>query len=263
VTLIDNEERGIEVDYDSVKMALSNIPVNDTTRNSRIIVLVAYKTEAFSILKFANEMGFQNDTVWVGPSSWSGLSPDKEFNFFPEFPGYIGVTPYRNRDDKHNNFLSRSQNWAHQTNRETYDEFPNYRFEYLVDAIILDDKVESARLRREQLFREREQLQEKPDTWSDSRNILIEVLPHEDQYWIVNEQLQDSMKDAYISKLWRVQNVSLWTYYSFHKDRLSMNGVLHNEKSVWHGTSNVDPAVIYNDKQDGFMMQYSRSGYWG
>lgn len=42
-----------------------------------------------------------------------------------------------------------------------------------------------------------------------------------------------------------------------------MHGVQQNEQSVWHGTTNLDPSVIYNDRQDGFMMQFSQDGFWG
>ena len=35
------------------------------------------------------------------------------------------------------------------------------------------------------------------------------------------------------------------------------------EQVAWHGTSAMDPMVIYNDQQDGFMMQYASEGYWG
>ena len=71
------------------------------------------------------------------------------------------------------------------------------------------------------------------------------------------------MGDAHISMLWRVQNLSHWTHYSFHKMRFEINGIDNNERAVWHGTSDVDPAVIYDDKQDGFMIQCSRVGSWG
>ena len=107
------------------------------------------------------------------------------------------------------------------------------------------------------------QMQEKPDTWSDCDDILVEVPPDEDQYWQVAERLQETMDDAHISKLWRIQNTLLWGYYSFQKIRLSHNNVKHNERSVWHGTSKTDPADIYNGKQDGFMTQFSKEGYWG
>ncbi|KAI2502805.1 hypothetical protein MHU86_11629 [Fragilaria crotonensis] len=131
------------------------------------------------------------------------------------------------------------------------------------ELLDIDDKVEAAKRRQATLMQKRAALIEKPDTWSASNDILVEVAPDDPQYWAVCNRLQEDMSDAHISKLWRIQNNSLWTYYSFHRDRLEMNGVDHNETSVWHGTSSVDPSVIYNDRQDGFMMQYSQSGYWG
>ncbi|KAI2502804.1 hypothetical protein MHU86_11628 [Fragilaria crotonensis] len=131
------------------------------------------------------------------------------------------------------------------------------------EILDIDDKVEAAKRRQATLMQKRAALIEKPDTWSASNEILVEVLPNDPQYWEVCTRLQADMSDAHISKLWRIQNNSLWTYYSFHRDRLAMNGVDHNEKSVWHGTSSVDPSAIYNDRQDGFMMQYSQSGLWG
>jgi hypothetical protein len=109
----------------------------------------------------------------------------------------------------------------------------------------------------------RERLQRMSCVWSDSNSILVDILPYEDEYRKVADALTESIDDAHISRLWRIQNRSLWTYYSFHKDRLSMHGITHNETSVWHGTSTVDPAIIYNNKKVGFMMQYPQSGLWG
>ena len=40
------------------------------------------------------------------------------------------------------------------------------------ELLSLDDKVEAARIRKAQLFQKRELLQEKPETWSDSGNVL-------------------------------------------------------------------------------------------
>ena len=71
------------------------------------------------------------------------------------------------------------------------------------------------------------------------------------------------MNDAWISRLWRIQNKSLWTYYSFHKGRLARHDIDPNEHSVWHGTRSIEPSVIHSDTQDGFMMQFSRAGLWG
>ncbi len=132
------------------------------------------------------------------------------------------------------------------------------------DLTTLQDQLEEARKKQRSLVLKRADLQETPTTWTrGSTRILNEVDPTDDEYWTIHSQLKDSMNDAWISKLWRVQNESLWTFYSFHKDKLTMNGVQHTEMSVWHGTSSLDPGVIFNDTQDGFMMQFSRKGFWG
>ena len=128
----------------------------------------------------------------------------------------------------------------------------------------LDLQVQDAKEKQEALIRKRAQLQDWPTTWSDSLDTLVDVLPTEDQYWDVHDRLKETMDDAYISRLWRVQNRPLWTYYSFHSDRLAMHGVTKKkELMVWHGTSKLDPSVIYNDRQDGFMMQFAAQGFWG
>ncbi|KAI2489089.1 hypothetical protein MHU86_25503 [Fragilaria crotonensis] len=134
-----------------------------------------------------------------------------------------------------------------------------------IDAQLADigKQVEDIKDREKKLILEREKLQETPDTWSDSTDILIEVRPEDDQYWIVSGQLRQSMNDAWISKVWRIQNKSLWTYYSFHKNRFAMLEIDDEEISVWHGTSALAPSIIHCDTHDGFMMQFSRKGLWG
>jgi hypothetical protein len=112
---------------------------------------------------------------------------------------------------------------------------------------------EAARKWKDRLILEQASLETKPDTWTE--NILVPVDPSDEQYWNVAERLQATLPDAHISQLWRVQNTALWAYYSFHKSRLAMHGVDANERDVWHGTSDIDPATIYMDRQDGFMMQ--------
>ena len=109
-----------------------------------------------------------------------------------------------------------------------------------------------------------------PGTWTtgsddDGKKILFEVTQHEDEYWIVQEKLQESMKNAYISKLWRIQNEDQWANYVLqNKVRLeTLQGTPTREQLVWHDTSNLDPSAIYRDKQDGFMMQHAKQGLWG
>jgi len=126
------------------------------------------------------------------------------------------------------------------------------------ELLDIDQQVEDAKRRQASLILQRAELQGLPDTWSDTLSTTVEVSPEDEQYWAVLDRMRESMDDAFISKLWRIQNTSLWSYYSFHKDRLLTHGIDHGERGVWHGTSSLDPAVIYNDKQDGFMMQVSQ-----
>jgi hypothetical protein len=127
----------------------------------------------------------------------------------------------------------------------------------------LDDEVDDANAKRNKLILERGAMVDKPDTWCDSTEILVNVGPLDEEYWQVADRLRETMPDAYISNVWRVQNTALWSYYSFHKHRLALNGINTNELAVWHGTSKMDPHVIYSDTQDGFMMQFSNDGFWG
>ncbi|KAI2497146.1 hypothetical protein MHU86_17349 [Fragilaria crotonensis] len=407
-----------KIDSDSVVKALEGVPTGDPKINSRVILLVAEDTNAYPILKKAGEIGFQNDTIWVGPQAWVGRDPPDDFAV-PEYPGYLGLVPFRNSDaEEYQTYFKRLQEvqglsemsqlpsdftapllvdsilalvkalsmvsrnsrrigslvtaqlrnltfqgvsgnvsfttegdrsnprytilnmqkidgkgqWVEvgdattslaQPNRTGIcvaargcnpQPFPSDKYpvpvEIWVIAVIsvllvllvavllkywrsrrgkaalksnmsdiekrmqamqkiddeiidIDDKVEAAKRRQASLMQKRAALIERPETWSGSNEVLVEVLPDDTQYWAVCNRLRGDMSDAHISKLWRIQNISIWTYYSFHKDRLEMNGIDHNEKTVWHGTSSVDPSVIYNDRQDGFMMQYSRSGLWG
>jgi len=127
----------------------------------------------------------------------------------------------------------------------------------------LNEQIEEAKKKKENLIKERFRLQQRPETWTDTDKTLVEVMPSDSEYWDIFYRLRQDMPTAYIAKVWRVQNLPLWTYYSFHKDRFVSMDIDENEGSVWHGTTNLDPEVIYNDKQDGFMMQFSQKGFWG
>ena len=71
------------------------------------------------------------------------------------------------------------------------------------------------------------------------------------------------MPNAEIIQISRIQNTWLWGKYVSHKKRLDLknNGNV-NEKELFHGTSNNNPALIY-DSEDGFDMRYSAQGMWG
>ena len=72
------------------------------------------------------------------------------------------------------------------------------------------------------------------------------------------------MQDAWISTLHRVQNPQLYTYFDFQHRRLA-DPVRRTPDVLdgWHGTGAFDAANIYEDKQDGFMMQFASKGQFG
>ena len=83
----------------------------------------------------------------------------------------------------------------------------------------INQAVDKAKKRQELLIMERAALQKTPLTSSDSPDILVPVTPEDDEYWSVIEKMRITIPNVHISKLWRVQNKSLWSYYSFHKVR--------------------------------------------
>jgi hypothetical protein len=415
------------VNEDSVRQGLAGMPTDD----SRVVILNAHNQHAYPILQIAEELNFQPDTIWIGSSSWGDRFPrNGDLSWITdEFPGYLGITPYRNRNEDYVDYLSRLQASQRQQGRTPWTDLPDYAAEYMVDSIVsiaralsslppslrrsgtdvtsqlrsltfngvsgevsftetgdrrdprftlfnmqrnkingevdwvsvgdigievgsanlangvagicwaslgcgldrapsdkypvpkekvavwipvlisviavmllavtgmyfrtrrkkallklsmndmrkkmeemnnidnqlldINKQVEAAKRKQALLILKRAELQDKPETWTVSPDQLVAVLPEDDEYWTINDRLKETMNDAHISKVWRVQNTSLWTYYSFHRDRLSINNISHNERSVWHGTSTLDPVVIYNDPMDGFMMQFAAAGLWG
>jgi ABC-type branched-subunit amino acid transport system substrate-binding protein len=144
------------------------------------------------------------------------------------------------------------------------EELDNEKNKLDTDLQDVHEQLERAKERQRQLLARRQVVQDVPRTWSKARETLVEVSPHERQYWDVTTKLQQDMPDAWPSRIWRIQNKPLWNFFNFHKKRLDETGGGHNyEKHVWHGTSSLDPAMIYDDTQDGFMMQFARQGLWG
>jgi len=400
------------VDVESVNKVLDDAPTDDPSQNSRVILLIAHGQHAFPILQIATERQFQPDSIFVGPQAWVGRVVE-DLSWLPDFPGYIGVTPYRNRNADYDDFLLRLQQDQAADGREVWPNLPDYAADHTVDSIVamakalsqtpadqrrngtvvtsvlrqldfngvsgrvrftpegdrqdplfsifnlqkqesgefewidvgttgttvesasfgdsdiqgvcfavagcgldeappagypvpkniwvlvvvpltsalllffafkyirgrckkktlkeriekeladIDKAVAKAKARQDALILQRGAEEKKPSNWTKSTETLVTVAPDDEQYWMVADRLRKTMPDAHISKLWRVQNTSLWAYYSFHKDRFTMNEIEENERSVWHGTSALDPQDIYLDKQDGFMMQFSQTGFWG
>jgi len=83
----------------------------------------------------------------------------------------------------------------------------------------LNKVVDDAKARQQSLIMKRAALQGTPSTWTESSDILVPVTPEDEEYWSVLESMRATIPNAHISQLHRVQNESLWSYYSFHKVR--------------------------------------------
>jgi len=137
----------------------------------------------------------------------------------------------------------------------------------------LDSNDNAVRARKGRLYKEVASLlgQPTPDHWTNKHG-LVKVSPTKEEYWCVLAKLRETMDDqeCHLSSLSRIQNVGIWSYYVFRKNQLAnkygldiKNNVALHEYSLWHGTSSLNPDVIYKDRQDGFMMQLSQQGMWG
>ena len=81
----------------------------------------------------------------------------------------------------------------------------------------IDQAVGDAQRRKQSLIMKRADILGTPSTWTESPDTLVQVKPDDEEYWQVLEKMRHTIPDVNISQLWRVQNKSLWSYYSFHK----------------------------------------------
>jgi hypothetical protein len=108
-----------------------------------------------------------------------------------------------------------------------------------------------------------------PSTWTTlpqgQHCALVNVKPGSGEWKMVNTEMHKTLPGAKLCKLERIQNTHLWEYYSMRKDLMTKraDGKDPNVVTVWHGTRTNDPKLIYEDAQDGFMMQFCSSGMWG
>ena len=105
-----------------------------------------------------------------------------------------------------------------------------------------------------------------PPEWEpqDDKNVVLKVVFDKSSEWCMVEQLlHESMPDAEIMFLDRIQNICLWEQYSFCRSRMDKkNDGEVNEKLLFHGTGVTKPSKIYTSEQ-GFDFRYSAQGLWG
>ena len=148
---IDVEGDG-QVEKESVETALDGVPVEDPVQNSRVILLIGDVAYSYPILQIARERDFQPDTIWVGPAGWAGRLLTNGTNFdFPPYPGYLGLTPYRNRDNEFQAFRERLNRRLREGGLEIMTELPDYTAAFLIDSIVALGKALSSVPKNERL----------------------------------------------------------------------------------------------------------------
>ena len=121
-----------DIDVPSVKKVLREAPLDDPINNSKVILLMGHSQHAFPILEIAKDY-FPAETFWVAPDAWAGREPSS-VDWMPRVAGYLGIGPFRNRDNVYRQFL---QLGGDELARILNDEgnLPEYASE-TVDAII-------------------------------------------------------------------------------------------------------------------------------
>ena len=92
--------------------------------------------------------------------------------------------------------------------------------------------------------------------------MLFELLRYSTEWNCVAQKFQETMPDAEIVSIKRIQNKWLWEKYAQTKKRMHQKncGVV-NELELWHG-SRTNAEDIY-DSEEGFDMRFSSEGMWG
>ena len=110
-----------------------------------------------------------------------------------------------------------------------------------------------------------ESLESFPSWWKPhSTTVKVFRVQSGTQEWShVKRKFRATITDAYIKRIWRVQNTWLWKRYVHHKKMMEeKNRGAVNEMELFHGTGETDPREIY-DSEEGFDMRFSAQGMWG
>ena len=106
-----------------------------------------------------------------------------------------------------------------------------------------------------------------PATWlphdADENCKMVSLCNLSKEWDYVEKILLSDLPNAKLVKVERVQNITLWNFFRFRREKVRKLSGETDTKSVWHGTRDTDPMCICNDENDGFMTQQSRQGLWG
>ncbi|EAS05361.1 poly (ADP-ribose) polymerase family protein (macronuclear) [Tetrahymena thermophila SB210] len=103
-----------------------------------------------------------------------------------------------------------------------------------------------------------------PKHWEkqDDNLKLVTINLNSDEAKKVIQLFQNSMQNMPITKIERIQNISLMKNYLFEKQKLKEKGDA-TEKWLFHGTRATHPSVIYSSPEQGFDFRLGQGGMYG
>ena len=105
-----------------------------------------------------------------------------------------------------------------------------------------------------------------PEGWeqqdTDLKVFTLDDTVTNEEFWRVASLFFQTMPNAEIRMIKRIQNRVLWKKYSMRAKSMQEENVPCREKTLFHGTRNTDPKEIY-EGDDSFDMRLSRDGMWG
>jgi len=105
-----------------------------------------------------------------------------------------------------------------------------------------------------------------PEGWeqqdTDVKVFTLEDTAANEEFWRVASLFFQTLPNAEIRTIKRIQNRALWKKYSIRAKSMQEENVPCREKALFHGTCSTDPKEIY-EGNDSFDMRLSRDGMWG
>ncbi|CDW86806.1 poly adp-ribose polymerase member 14-like protein [Stylonychia lemnae] len=108
-----------------------------------------------------------------------------------------------------------------------------------------------------------------PDHWEqfdkmiDQYLLVLDVQQGTNAWNVIYNQFRQTMPNAQILKIQRIQNKKLWRTFTIHQEDITdKHGKQANQFMLYHGTRATPPIAIY-DSEEGFNMLYSSGGMWG
>ena len=105
-----------------------------------------------------------------------------------------------------------------------------------------------------------------PEEWepqeTDFKVFTLDANANDEEFWRVANQFFQTLPNAEIRTIERIQNRVLWRKYAMKAKSMEDESVPRGEMTLFHGTRQTNPKQIY-EGDDSFDMRLSNNGMWG